>query len=49
MLNVFQYVIDRLLSTQVNRDILWSRIQSRLQREPERVKYNENNRAWMEE
>jgi hypothetical protein len=33
---------------QVERDTLWERIQERLQREPERVKYNENDREWME-
>ena len=33
---------------QVERSILWSRIQDRLAREPERVKYNEGSFEWME-
>ena len=33
---------------QVEKELLWSRILSRLQREPGRVKYNEDKREWME-
>ena len=33
---------------QVDRHVLWERIQERLAREPERVKYNEGSFEWME-
>lgn len=33
---------------EVERELLWSRIQQRLKREPGRVKYNEDKREWME-
>jgi len=33
---------------QVEKEILWARIQERLAREPHREKYNEGDRAWME-
>ena len=32
----------------VEKELLWSRIQDRLSREPERKKYDEDKRAWME-
>jgi hypothetical protein len=32
----------------VKRDLLWSRIMDRLEREPHRLKYNEHKREWME-
>ena len=32
---------------QVDAEVLWGRIQARLQREPERVRYNEDKREWM--
>ena len=33
---------------EVDREILWSRIAERLEREPNRVQYNEGSRQWME-
>jgi thymidylate kinase len=35
-------------SLQVDTAILWERIQARLRREPERVRYNEGKREWMQ-
>eukprot|EP01027_Heterolobosea_sp_BB2_P006053 GEZU01009185.1.p1 GENE.GEZU01009185.1~~GEZU01009185.1.p1 ORF type:complete len:191 (-),score=26.79 GEZU01009185.1:59-631(-) len=32
----------------VEKELLWERIQRRLEREPERVKYNEHSREWMQ-
>jgi thymidylate kinase len=32
----------------VDNDILWSRISERLERDPSRIKYNENSREWMD-
>ena len=32
----------------VEPDVLWQRIQARLRREPQRAKFNEDSRAWME-
>lgn len=32
----------------VDKELLWARIQERLQREPFREKYHENDRSWME-
>ena len=31
----------------VDKEILWDRIQKRLEREPERIKFNEDSREWM--
>jgi thymidylate kinase len=36
------------LLVNVEKEVLWNRIQQRLLREPERAKYNEGNREWME-
>jgi len=36
------------VSLKVDKELLWQRIQDRLKREPERVKYNEHSRDWME-
>jgi len=33
----------------VDKDLLWKRIQNRLLKEPERMKYNEDSYEWMEE
>ena len=35
------------ICVQVDAEVLWGRIQARLQREPERVRYNEDKREWM--
>eukprot|EP00762_Andalucia_godoyi_P001608 ANDGO_00199.mRNA.1 hypothetical protein DICPUDRAFT_27799 len=37
------------VSVRVDKDLLWSRIQSRLAKHPERLKYNEDSYAWFEE
>jgi hypothetical protein len=37
------------VSMGVKEDLLWSRIQDRLRRCPERVKYNEHSYEWMQE
>jgi len=42
--NTFVYTV----SLQVEPELLWSRITSRLQREPERAAYREGSREWME-
>lgn len=37
------------ININVEKDVLWDRIQQRLQREPSRLKYGESNYKWMEE
>eukprot|EP01138_Halocafeteria_seosinensis_P010479 gb/GECG01010699.1/.p1 GENE.gb/GECG01010699.1/~~gb/GECG01010699.1/.p1 ORF type:complete len:299 (+),score=36.06 gb/GECG01010699.1/:1-897(+) len=41
-------IFIRTLHVKVEPELLWSRIQERLQREPHRYRYNENDRQWME-
>ena len=36
------------LNLHVDRDMLWKRICARLEEEPERMRFNESSRAWME-
>ena len=36
-----------IINVNVKPDILWNRIQKRLKKEPERKKYNEDNKKWM--
>jgi hypothetical protein len=41
--SIFKFVLIR-----VDEELLWSRILERVTREPERVKYNEDSKNWME-
>ena len=42
-------IVIKTVCLKVKKDLLWKRIQARLEREPERARYNEGSYAWMEQ